>query len=101
MPGACVPVEVDGRYQLLIFPDNNKKIEFEYKNAKVLVQSSKKKVEVFYDFPLIEKILIVTLPFEILKIQKNGEYAPLIVKKNQDCIEVNCEEVGKIEIYQN
>ena len=101
LPGACVPVEVDGRYQLLIFPDNNNKIEFEYKNAKVLVQSSKKKVEIFYDFPLIEKILIVTLPFEILKIQKNGEYAPLIVKKNQDCIEVNCEEVGKIEIYQN
>ena len=101
LPGACVPVEIDKRYQLFIFPDKNNKIEFEYKNTRVSVQSSLKKIEIFYEFPLIEKILVITSPFEILRIQKNGEYSPLIVKKNQDCIEVNCEEVGKIEIYLN
>jgi hypothetical protein len=101
LPGACVPVEMDKRYQLFIFPDKNNKIEFEYKRARVLVQASLKKIEIFYDFPLVEKIFVIASPFEILKIQKNGEYAPLIVKKNQDCVEVNCEEVGKIEIYLN
>ena len=101
LPGVCVPIRKGKKYHLMVYPQNNGEIQFEYKTAKISVMAYNNKIELSYNFPLLEKIFVIISPSKILKIKKNGEYAPLIVKKKCDYVELNCDENGKMEIYLN
>ncbi len=98
-PGACVPLKIDRKYKAVIYPDRDAEIQFEYKSAKISVKMQNNEIDIDYDFLSLEEISVVISPVQILKIQRNGEYAPLIVKKNQDCIGLNCNQKGNIKIY--
>lgn len=98
LPGACVPTESNGKYQLIIYPDMENEILFKHNAVKISVAISETEINITYDFPLLEKITVIISPFRIHKIYKNSEYVPLIVKKNTDCIEINSGAAGNINI---
>jgi hypothetical protein len=100
-PGACVPLKVDRKYKVVIYPDKNNEIQFNYETVKISVKMENNEIDIDYNFLLLEEISVVVSPARVLKIQRNGEYAPLIVKKNQDCVGVSCNQKGKIKIYLN
>ncbi|MCH5150899.1 MAG: hypothetical protein J1G30_09555 [Spirochaetales bacterium] len=97
--GACMPIEYNGKYRLVVYPDAQYEILFEHKAANVSVAMSEKEIDIVYDFPMLEKIIVIISPFRIRKIYKNGEYVPLIVGKNNDCIEINSGLTGNITVY--
>lgn len=97
--GACMPIESNGKYQLIIYPDMENEILFEHKTIKVSATMSEKEIDIAYDFPMLEKIIVIISPFMIRKMYKNGEYVPLIVGKNNDCVEINSGVAGNITIH--
>lgn len=88
-PGACVPIENERKFHLMIFPDMENKISFKHGKAKISAVMTENEINIVYDFPLLEKITVIISPFRVNKIYKNGEYAPLIVAKNCDCVEIS------------
>lgn len=97
--GACVPIELNGKYQLILYPDIENEILFEHKTITVSATMSEREINIAYNFPLLEKIIVIISPFRIRKMYKNGEYAPLIVEKNNDCVEINSGVAGNITMY--
>lgn len=101
MPGACMPIEDNGKFHLIVFPDMKNDISFEHDMVKISAVMSETEINIVYDFPLLEKITVIISPFRIHKIYKNGEYAPLIVKKNRDCVEIGIGVFGNVNIPGN